>query len=148
MDEAAGARNELYNKRWPPSFGNMLVAEFVDPSEVKAKSEGIIQGKAVINLQATVLPPNKSSSTVSLSQQSDALPPPPPPLPHLLKEKSTLVQAQKKPEPKVLTLDDLFCKTMAKPHIYYLPLTDEQVSRKLSGKGKEQELTRKPSARA
>lgn len=29
-----------------------------------------------------------------------------------------------------MTLDDLFRKTEAKPHLYYLPLTDEQVAAK------------------
>jgi apoptotic chromatin condensation inducer in the nucleus len=33
-------------------------------------------------------------------------------------------------EEEVVTLDDLFRKTKAKPHLYYLPLTDEQVAEK------------------
>ena len=143
VDEATAARNGLYNKKWPPSFGNLLVAEFVDPNDVKARSEGILE-KTVNATQASVPPPhNKSSLSTPSHGQLNALPPPPP-----LRERLTQVQVHKEPEPQVLTLDDLFRKTKAKPHIYYLPLTDAQVSQKLGVKQKEQELMRKPSARA
>ena len=138
VDEASAARNGLYNKKWPPSFGNLLVAEFVDPNEVKARSEGILE--KTVNAPP---PHNKSSLSTPSHGQLNALPPPPP-----LRERLTQVQGHKEPEPQVLTLDDLFRKTKAKPHIYYLPLTDEQVSQKLGAKQKERELMRKPSARA
>ena len=32
------------------------------------------------------------------------------------------------------TLDDLFKKTQAKPHIYYLPLTEQDVAAKLAAR--------------
>ena len=143
VDEATAARNGLYNKKWPPSFGNLLVAEFVNPNEVKARSEGIIEKTVNAPQASSVPPPHKSSLSTPPHGQLNALPPPPP-----LRERSTQVQVRKEPEPQVLTLDDLFRKTKAKPHIYYLPLTEEQVSQKLGVKQKEQELTRKPSARA
>ena len=34
-------------------------------------------------------------------------------------------------EKPVVSLDDLFRKTVAEPHIYWLPLTDEKVCRSL-----------------
>ena len=45
------------------------------------------------------------------------------------------------------SLDDLFYKTKAKPHIYYLPLTDEQVAQKAAVKennNHDQQLKTKP----
>ena len=64
--------------------------------------------------------------------QTVPLPPPPP-----VRERPAL-PPRKEPELVVPTLDDLFKKTKAKPHIYYLPLTEEQVAAKLAAKGKEQ----------
>jgi len=34
------------------------------------------------------------------------------------------------PEEPIKTLDNLFKKTLTKPHIYYLPLSDEEVQEK------------------
>ena len=144
------ARNGLYHKQWPPSFGNLLVAEFVDPNEVKAKSTGTQEKTNLSTPQPSVpqgninnnLPPQATHKSSSHGH-SNVLPPPPP-----LRERIPPQVHRKEPEPQVPTLDDLFYKTKAKPHIYYLPLTEEQVSQKLGVKQKEQELTRKPSARA
>lgn len=38
-----------------------------------------------------------------------------------------MVEKEQQP---IKTLDDLFRKTETKPHIYYLPLTEEQVAAK------------------
>lgn len=38
--------------------------------------------------------------------------------------------------PKQLGLDDLFCKTMSKPQLYWLPLTEDEVARKKMAKSK------------
>ncbi|KAK4722369.1 hypothetical protein R3W88_012602 [Solanum pinnatisectum] len=40
-----------------------------------------------------------------------------------------------KNDPPVITLDDIFRKTKAAPRIYYLPLTDEEVAKKLASRG-------------
>lgn len=62
-------------------------------------------------------PPSLSLPTNTANIARERLPPPPP---------------QKKPEPPVMTLDDLFKKTRATPRIYYLPLTEEQARAKLA----------------
>ena len=42
-------------------------------------------------------------------------------------------EQKKEEEVPVKTLDDLFLKTITKPHVYYLPLTDAQVEAKKTG---------------
>ena len=37
-------------------------------------------------------------------------------------------------QPKVISLEDIFRKTHAKPHIYYKPLTEEEVLLYIHGK--------------
>jgi hypothetical protein len=44
------------------------------------------------------------------------------------------------------TLDDLFKKTRAKPHIYYLPLTEKDVAEKLAARRQASMI--KPSVKA
>jgi len=48
------------------------------------------------------------------------------------------------PQEKVLTLDDLFRKTVAKPAIYYLPLTDNDIElkKKAAAEAKSKEETK------
>jgi apoptotic chromatin condensation inducer in the nucleus len=44
------------------------------------------------------------------------------------------------------TLDDLFRKTRSKPHIYYLPLTAEEVAEKVAARNRE--AAAKPGVKA
>eukprot|EP00250_Pteridium_aquilinum_P010184 c19202_g1_i1 orf=1506-3032(+) len=137
VNEAVAARSALYGRQWPPSVGNFLIAEFVDVKEVKIRSEGLSEKAqatpTTVPLRVATAPPSPSpriaQSASSFRSDSNAIPPsrfsregPPPPAP------------KKDPEATVLTLEDLFCKTKAKPHIYYLPLTDEQVAEKNKNK--------------
>ncbi|KAL0381598.1 UNVERIFIED_CONTAM: Apoptotic chromatin condensation inducer in the nucleus [Sesamum angustifolium] len=39
VEEAVETRNAVYNLQWPPNGGRLLVAEFVDPQEVKTRVE-------------------------------------------------------------------------------------------------------------
>jgi apoptotic chromatin condensation inducer in the nucleus len=68
------------------------------------------------------------------------LPPPPPlakpPTSDPASAKERLPPTPKKPDPPVVTLDDLFRKTQASPRIYYLPLSEEEVAAKLAEQGK------------
>jgi apoptotic chromatin condensation inducer in the nucleus len=59
--------------------------------------------------------------------------PPPPPLPPPPRERPPMPSKQEM-ESQGPTLDDLFKKTRAKPHIYYLPLTDQDVAAKLAAR--------------
>eukprot|EP01018_Ginkgo_biloba_P008458 Gb_05925 [translate_table: standard] len=141
VEEATATRNALYNLKWPITGGRLLVAEFADPEEVKLRCE-----EKSVNLTIT---PNsipqtthstKDSSPLALQGPSAQVTPHarPPQLP-ASKDKLTLASMKEpEPEPAIYTLDDLFKKTRAKPHIYYLPLTEEQVAAKLSARKKNQ----------
>ncbi|KAG5612551.1 hypothetical protein H5410_023832 [Solanum commersonii] len=60
--------------------------------------------------------------------------PPAPPTALPMKERLAPPVADKN-DPPVITLDDIFRKTKAAPRIYYLPLTDEEVAKKLASRG-------------
>ncbi|CAH1421739.1 unnamed protein product [Lactuca virosa] len=126
VEEAVETRNAVYNLQWPANGGRLLMAEFVDPSEVKTRTDPPPPPTPVTTTTTTplALPP---PPPLSLPPQSREPPqhhlPPAPPLPEKL-------------EPPIMTLDDLFRKTRATPRIYYLPLSDEQVAGKLKTQGK------------
>ncbi|XP_020592777.1 xin actin-binding repeat-containing protein 2 [Phalaenopsis equestris] len=155
-EEATETRNAVYNLQWPPNGGRLLAAEFVDPQEVKSRLE--VPPLSPVPISPTPATPKappphqKSQAPQPTHQQSlrqQPLPPPPPlihpplPPPPSLSNPPPVAREQrlpppppKKPEPPVVTLDDLFKKTRATPRIYYLPLTEEQVSAKLATQGK------------
>ncbi|CAL9185302.1 uncharacterized protein LOC135633575 [Musa acuminata AAA Group] len=144
VEEATATRNAVYNLQWPPNGGNLLVAEFVDPQDVKAHVEPPPQSAVPIS-------PNPTTAKVTNFQQPQAAQPPTrqhsfrqplPPLP--TPTLSDLPAARERlppppplnPEPPALTLDDLFKKTRATPRIYYLPLSEEAVASKFAAQGK------------
>ncbi|KAL8475054.1 hypothetical protein ACS0TY_031466 [Phlomoides rotata] len=161
VEEAVETRNAVYNLQWPLNGGRLLVAEFVDPQEVKSRVEA--------PLASPPTPPSTTPTFSTSQQQPTAQPqpsprqqiplpslPPPPPLtnpPPLVRERLLPPREQpipardrlnlppppplpEKVDPPIVTLDDLFRKTKATPRIYYLPLTDEQVAAKLKTQGK------------
>ncbi|RLN36296.1 uncharacterized protein C2845_PM03G13420 [Panicum miliaceum] len=145
VEEAVATRNAVYNLQWPPNNHNYLVAEFVDPQEVKLKREvpppshvPISPSTATASQAAPfqqpianqTLPPHPATGllptpaplakllpTSGLGPARDMLPPPPP-------RKLELAR----------TLDDLFKKTQVYPRIYYMPLSEEEVSAKLAAR--------------
>ena len=123
VEEAVTTRNGVYNLQWPPNGGRLLVADFVDPEEVKARIEAPPESPVPTTPVAVVA--NRQVPVNALPTPKEKLPVPvpvpQPPAP------------AKVVEPPILTLDDLFKKTKATPRIYYLPLTEEQVAAK--GKG-------------
>ena len=151
VEEAVETRNTVYNLQWPPNGGRLLVAEFVDPQEVKIRVDAPPQSPAAPVTPSTAAPAPASpmlqpqpSPRQQVSRQQ--LPPPPslplpPPLsnpPHA-RERVDLPPPPPLPEkhdPPIVTLDDLFRKTKTAPRIYYLPLSEEQVAAKLAGHGK------------
>ncbi|KAK8921616.1 hypothetical protein KSP39_PZI020709 [Platanthera zijinensis] len=162
LEEATETRNAVYNLQWPPNGGRHLAAEFVDPLEVKVRSEAPPQSPAtpITPSPATTPkapPPHPPHQTQApqpsrpqllrqlplpppppLAQPSPlAQPPPPPPLTNPPIARERLPPPPKNPEPPVLTLDDLFKKTKATPWIYYLPLSEDQVAAKLAVQGKD-----------
>jgi apoptotic chromatin condensation inducer in the nucleus len=146
VDEAVATRNAVYNLQWPPNNGNHLVAEFVDPQEVKLKLEPPPPPAAPISpataTRAPTVQPAQANPNVpcQVTSPREQLPPPPPlakpPTSDPASAKERLPPTPKKPEPPVVTLDDLFRKTQASPRIYYLPLSEEEVTAKLAEQGK------------
>ncbi|KAL9249278.1 Apoptotic chromatin condensation inducer in the nucleus-like protein [Drosera capensis] len=146
-EEAIKTRDALYNLQWPPNGGRLLVAEFVEPDEVKLRLEPPVPQPPtkpiVTDPAAPVLPAKPSLAPPHIPaikpMQPPAkpvlpLPPPqtvpnPPPARGLVSPRSDAVP--EKIDSPIVTLDDLFRKTKATPRIYYLPLTDEQVSSKI-----------------
>ncbi|PON54197.1 Nucleotide-binding alpha-beta plait domain containing protein [Trema orientale] len=148
VEEAIETRNAVYNLQWPPNGGRLLVAEFVDPREVKTRLETPQAPVASANA-APVVSPTPSATQPQQSPHQVRQPqlvappslPPPPPLtnPPQARERLPLPPPPPLPEkldPPIVTLDDLFRKTKATPRIYYLPLSEEQVNTKLAAQGK------------
>ncbi|XP_022751040.1 apoptotic chromatin condensation inducer in the nucleus-like [Durio zibethinus] len=150
VEEAIEARNAVYNLQWPPNGGRLLVADFVDPHEVKIRLEAPPQtpttpgtsGPTAPQAQPTSQPQPSPRLQVSRQQlpQPSALPPPPPPLsnPPTVRERLPLPPPPppEKLDTPIVTLDDLFRKTKATPRIYYLPLSEEQVAAKQAACGR------------
>ncbi|KAG2551583.1 hypothetical protein PVAP13_9KG404900 [Panicum virgatum] len=148
VDEAVATRDAVYNLQWPPNNGNKLVAEFVDPQEVKLKVEPPPPPAAPVSPAAVArVPPVQQAQVNQNVLRQSATPkeqlPPPPPLakPPMAADpaasaRERLPPTPKKPEPPVVTLDDLFRKTQSSPRIYYLPLSEEEVAAKLAAQGK------------
>nr|KJB18300.1 hypothetical protein B456_003G045500 [Gossypium raimondii] len=148
VEEAIETRNAVYNLQWPPNGGRLLVADFVDPQEVKTRLDAPprtpttpgTSGSTAPQAQPASQPQPSSRQQVSRQQfpPPSALLPPPPPLPNPppVRERLPLPPPPpEKPDPPIVTLDDLFWKTKATPRIYYLPLSDEQVAAKQAAHG-------------
>ncbi|XP_024978020.1 apoptotic chromatin condensation inducer in the nucleus-like isoform X2 [Cynara cardunculus var. scolymus] len=137
VEEAVETRNAVYNLQWPVNGGRLLLAEFVDASEVKSRTE------ASLPSPRTPVTPTVPQPPPAAAQPPQQLPPPPlplpPPPPFSLPPQSREPNLPPPPplhEPPIVTLDDLFRKTRATPRIYYLPLSNEQVAAKVKGQGK------------
>ncbi|KAI3462037.1 hypothetical protein Pfo_018700 [Paulownia fortunei] len=90
VEEAVGTRNAVYNLQWPPNGGRLLVAEFVDPQEVKTRAEAPPASPATPSTSAaptfsttqsqTNVQPQPSPRQQVLRQQFPPASLPPPPL--------------------------------------------------------------------
>ncbi|XP_038891971.1 apoptotic chromatin condensation inducer in the nucleus [Benincasa hispida] len=137
VEEAMKTRDAVYNLQWPPNGGRLLMAEFVDPQEVKNRVEApqTPTPAAVAPPVSNVLPPVQPEPSPRQPRQQHAPPPslpPPPPTNNLAQAREQLPlppppALPDKVDTPIVTLDDLFRKTKATPRIYYLPLSDEQV---------------------
>lgn len=158
VEEATETRNALYNLQWPVNGGRLLVAEFVDPQEVKSRLEAPPASPATTPTTTPTFstsqhpPAAQPQPTPRLPPPPMALPPPPPltnpppllrerllPQPIPARDRLNLPPPPPLPEkvdPPIVTLDDLFRKTKATPRIYYLPLSEEQVAAKIKTQGK------------
>ncbi|XP_057428726.1 uncharacterized protein LOC130722115 [Lotus japonicus] len=148
IEEATETRNAVYNLQWPPNGGRLLIAEYVDPEDVKMKLEAPPPPPpqaASVSVPTVAPAPSSSQPEPSPRQQREQHPipvalPPPPPLsraPPVARERlPSPPPLPEKVDPPIVTLDDLFRKTTATPRIYYLPLSEEQVAAKLAAQGK------------
>ncbi|KAL4376666.1 hypothetical protein GQ457_02G016910 [Hibiscus cannabinus] len=148
VEEAIDTRNAVYNLQWPPNGGRLLVADFVDPLEVKTRVDAPPQtpttpgtyGSTAPQAQPVSLPQPSPRQQISRQQlPPPSVLPPPPPLPNPPPVRERLPLPPPPPEkldPPIVTLDDLFRKTKATPRIYYLPLSDEQVAAKRAVEGR------------
>ncbi|KAK6258929.1 hypothetical protein SCA6_013403 [Theobroma cacao] len=147
VEEAIETRNAIYNLQWPPNGGRLLVADFVDPQEVKMRLEAPPQTPTTPGTSGSIAPQAQSTSQPQPSPRQQVprqqLPPPalppPPPLsnPPPVRERLPLPPPPpEKLDPPIVTLDDLFRKTKATPRIYYLPLSEEQVAAKRAARGR------------
>lgn len=158
VEEAEQTRNAVYNLQWPPNGGRQLVAEFVDPQEVKSRVEAPLPSPATPSSTTPTQTPTAAQPSPRQQVLKQQIPPPlpPPPLsnppPHVrerlhppreqplpARDRLNLPPPPPLPEkvdPPIVTLDDLFRKTKATPRIYYLPLSDELVAAKLKTQGK------------
>ncbi|KAL2468058.1 SAFB-like transcription modulator [Forsythia ovata] len=143
VEDSIETRNAVYNLQWPTNGGRLLIADFVDPEEVKQRIEA--------PSQSAISPVSTSPSVVPIQTPSQPLQPhqqgpnkqsePRHPLSRELPASGAsrlherLSQApltvEEEVDPPIVTLDDLFRKTQATPRIYYLPLTEEQVAAKV-----------------
>jgi len=137
-------RNAVYNLQWPPNGGRLLVAEYVDAEEVKMKLEPPTQAAPISTAAVSPVPPtSQPEPSPRLHREQHSVPttlPPPPPLskpPPVARDRlPSPPPLPEKVDPPIVTLDDLFRKTIATPRIYYLPLSEEQVAAKLAAQGK------------
>ncbi|XP_019417400.1 PREDICTED: apoptotic chromatin condensation inducer in the nucleus-like [Lupinus angustifolius] len=144
IEEAIETRNAVYNLQWPPNGGRLLVAEYVEPEEVKMKLEpptsqapSLSSGPAVPLAPPSSQPEPPPRLHRDLPPPPATLPPPPPLFPPVARERlPSPPPFLEKADPPIVTLDDLFRKTTATPRIYYLPLSEEQVAAKLAAQGK------------
>ncbi|KAM0936877.1 putative transcription regulator SAP family [Dioscorea sansibarensis] len=137
VEEAIATRNAVYNLQWPPNGGRLLVADFVDPQEVKVRVEApqALPSPVAPSPSTPTAPPAQTQPAFQsqprqdvsvqhlpspLSAKTDTRPEPP------------VIPKKSEPEPPLLTLDDLFRKTKATPRIYYLPLSKEEVAAKIA----------------
>uniref|UniRef100_A0A9I9DFE9 SAP domain-containing protein n=1 Tax=Cucumis melo TaxID=3656 RepID=A0A9I9DFE9_CUCME len=141
VEEAMKTRDAVYNLQWPPNGGRLLIAEFVDPQEVKTRVEApqTPTPAVVAPPVSNVPPPVQPEPSPRQPRQQHAPPPSLPPPPPAPTPTNNLAQAREqlplppppalpdKVDAPIVTLDDLFRKTKATPRIYYLPLSDEQV---------------------
>nr|GEV46923.1 apoptotic chromatin condensation inducer in the nucleus-like isoform X1 [Tanacetum cinerariifolium] len=138
VEEAIETRNAVCNLQWPVYGGKLLMADFVDPQEVKNRVDPPPPTPVTIPPTTPVTTQAPQPSPRLKQQQLPPPPslPPPPPLATLPAPARNRATVPEKIEPPIVTLDDLFRKTRATPRIYYLPLSDEQVAAKMNAEGK------------
>ncbi|XP_051214281.1 uncharacterized protein [Lolium perenne] len=149
VDEAVATRNAVYNLQWPLNNGSYLLAEFVDPREVKLRLEHPPPPPAPMSLnedttqQAVGFQQSKPTQTMlpdGAGASRGLLPTPQPlklfPASKPGSDRDMLTPAPKEVKAPAMLLADLFKRTQASPMIYYLPLTEEEVAAKLAARSR------------
>eukprot|EP00897_Mesotaenium_endlicherianum_P010644 jgi/Mesen1/9608/ME000659S08984 len=146
---AAATRHALYNLKWPERDGKLLLPQFVDPQEVLAKTAaaatpgakpgaGTAGGEAAAaksgeaGKTAAAATPGSGGAIARSGSEKEAAAG----REEVAASVGTAASAKRPPPPDSepsVTLDDLFRKTKAKPPIYFLPLSEEQIKLKKKG---------------
>ncbi|XP_059644025.1 formin-like protein 5 [Cornus florida] len=106
VDEAIATRNAVYDLQWPSNGGHLLVAEFVDPQEVKLRVDPppqslatpVSTGPNIPSAPPTLLPQPSPRQHVKRQQ----LPPPPPTLLPQPSSRQHVQRPQLPPPPPIL----------------------------------------------
>lgn len=82
VEEALETRNAVYNLQWPANGGRLLVAEFVEPEEVKSRLEAPLASPATPSPSTTpTQPPSAAQPSPRQQLMKQQIPPPLPPPP-------------------------------------------------------------------
>jgi apoptotic chromatin condensation inducer in the nucleus len=113
ISEASNARNDLYNRIWPPTTGRPLIAEFI--SEMLSREYIQIENSGGL----PQLDKPQEASRPHISHESTTT-----------GERITSVDPATEgfmTQPVSKSLDELFRRTITRPALYYLPLTKRQI---------------------
>jgi hypothetical protein len=115
VEQAEKTREAVYDLIWPvQAKGKPLVAEYVTEEEADVATGNKFRPRSEV-----VATPSATTSEVhAMSSTSQK------------ENNSTDITTSASSQQKVNPLDTLFRKTKTKPHLYWLPLTDEQVAAK------------------
>lgn len=136
---AAAARAALDGLAWPPANGGKLAAAFCSEEDaVRAMESGGTDAPGQLRrLAEPLIQPRAPKQQQQQQQQKAEKEEQPAEKKQKKKEEeeeemdTTTKQkkvAEKKKEEETRTLDELFRKTTSKPHVYFLPLTEEQAA--------------------
>ncbi|CAN4109675.1 unnamed protein product [Withania somnifera] len=129
VEEAIETQNSVYSLQWPPNGGRLLVADFVDPQQVQTKIEGQEPPSPPKNTSPAVLPAPSSVQAPPAQQQGRKQ--------QAESEHPLICQPPPAPPRAPPANEMLPSPAKATPRIYYLPLTDEQVAKKLAIRGND-----------
>ncbi|EDV25565.1 uncharacterized protein TRIADDRAFT_55789 [Trichoplax adhaerens] len=116
-EEATSARNNLYGKRWPSTSPKRLTVEFSNQEEMD-RARGIL-AEEVMEVE-----PAPTNTQESLGPDNEDI--------GLLIQLRTAEDDRNKDnetDAPINVLDELFRKTETSPHIYWLPLSEEEAGK-------------------
>jgi apoptotic chromatin condensation inducer in the nucleus len=121
-EQAIATREAIYNLLWPPANHSRLRAEFATEEEARRAAErSEAQKNGAAAPAAAAQPQPQPHAHTRPTEQRDS------------RHRAASAPAERAAPPppaKTVTLEDLFRKTQARPCIYWLPLSDDEVQKK------------------